>query len=524
MRGLCRIPCWGRFFFIVVGCWCVVAQVSARLVADEEPSPFERGFQSIQAKDAKQHVHTLASDTFEGRHTGTRGGHAASVYIAQQLRKYSLQSAVSTTTYFQEFGNESRNVLGLIPGSDPQLKNEYILIGAHYDHVGYGNNQTSNGPVGYIHNGADDNASGVSAVLEIAEAWHISGERPKRSIILAFWDGEEHGLLGSKNFVANPTCPMNALRCIINMDMVGRFKEETGIELTGIRTMVGLRNRVSEHNRQTNLRFKFSWIVEDNSDHWTFYERKVPFVMPFTGFHDDYHRPSDDVDKVNYDGIQNIARWMYGLTRDLANDPDLPRFRDASFQENAEVQKQREVALPPSEPRLALTLSPSDAGPGRVVAQVYPLTSAAFAGLQAGDRIVKFGDHEIKPETNLTGLILRSSSPVKIHYRRKGSDETRRAQVPLTGNPIRIGINWRDDPVEPHMVAINLLEAGSPAGEAGLKVHDRILAVNGQPFKSSAECRDLLLKSQSPISLLIEREGRTREVSLTIPADEAKQE
>ncbi len=517
MRNLCR-P--GRAMWHAV-LWCVVGCFSATIQAQEEPSPFERGFQSIQAKDARQHVETLASDTFEGRHSGTRGGHAASVYIAQQLRKCDLQSPVSATTYFQEFGNECRNILALLPGSDPELKKEFILIGAHYDHVGYGSAQTSNGPVGYIHNGADDNASGVSAVLEIAQAWHVSGERPKRSIIFALWDSEEHGLLGSKHWIANPTCSLAVLRCIVNMDMVGRLKEDSTLEVTGIRTMAGLRRRLSNHNQQTNIRFNYSWAVEDNSDHWPFYERRIPFMMPFSGFHDDYHKPSDDVHKVSFEGIEKIARWMYSVTRDVASDPQLPKFREAALRENPDLQKQQETPLPQSEPRLALQFSPADAGPGRVVARVFPQTSAAFVGLRQGDRIVRFGEHDIHPETNLTGLILRSSSPVNIFFQRQGMEKPQRVQVPLVGKPIRIGINWRDDPAEPGVVAVNLLETGSPADVAGLKVNDRILQINDQDFANSDECRDMLLKSASPISVLIEREGRFKKLAIEIPEDPA---
>ncbi len=257
--------------------------------------------------------------------------------------------------------------------------------------------------------------------------------------------------------------------------------------------------------------------VEDNSDHWPFYERKIPFIMPFTGFHDDYHRPSDDVDKVNYAGIQKIARWMYGNSRALANAPELPRFRDAAFQETPEVQKQREAPLPPAEPRLALTLGPADTGPGRAIAQVFPQTAAAVVGLQPGDRIVRFGDSEITPQSNLAGLILGATSPVKIHVVRPGQEKPLRVQVPLVGKPIRIGINWREDQAEPGVVAISLLEEGSPAEVAGLKFNDRILQVNGQDFKSGEECRDLMLKSPSPIPLLVERQGQLRTLTIDVP-------
>lgn len=508
---------------IAMCCWVVAVLAGGNLAAAEEDDAFQLGVNSILAKDVQQHIHTLASDTFEGRNAGSRGGHAAGIYIAQQLRKSNLTSSVSATTYFQDFGNECRNILGLLPGSDPKLKNEYILIGAHYDHVGYGTAETSNGPVGFIHNGADDNASGVSTVLEIAQAWHVSGERPKRSIIFALWDSEEHGLLGSKHWLAHPTCQLSALRCIVNMDMVGRLKD-TGMEVTGIRTLPGLRRLLSEQNRQTNIKLNFSWIVEDNSDHWPFYERKIPFIMPFTGFHDDYHKPSDDVDKVNYAGIQNIARWMYGNSRALANAPELPRFRDAAFQETPAVQQQREAPLPAAEPRLALTLSAADAGPGRVIARVYPQTAPAFVGLQAGDRIIKFGDTDVAPQTNLAGLILQSTSPVRIQAIRTGQEKPLRVLLPLVGKPIRVGINWREDVAEPGVVSVSLLEVGSPAEVAGLKLNDRILQVNGENFKTGEDCRKLLLESPSPLPILIERHGQLKTLTIDVPELTAKAE
>lgn len=542
MRSLWKLPEGGSFSnrsvcerspSFLSNCWrsavptilwsCAALLAAGQIWAAEEGTPYQAGFNSILAKDVQQHVHTLASDTFEGRNAGSRGGHAAGIYIAHQLRKANLSSCVSATTYFQDFGNDCRNILGLLHGSDPKLRNEFILIGAHYDHVGYGTSETSNGPVGFIHNGADDNASGVSTVLEIAQAWHLSGERPKRSIIFALWDSEEHGLLGSKHWLANPTCPLSSLRCIVNMDMVGRL-QDSGMEVTGIRTLPGLRRMLTEQNEQTNIKLNFSWTVEDNSDHWPFYERKIPFIMPFTGFHDDYHKPSDDVNKVNYTGIQNIARWMYGNSRALANASELPRFRDAAFQENPEVQKQREAPLPATEPRIAMTLAPADAGRGRAIARVFPQTAPAFVGLRSGDRIIRFGDSEITPQTNLAGLILRSTSPVWIHAVRPGQEKPLRVQVPLLGKPVRIGINWREDAAEPGVVAINLLEAGSPAEVAGLKFNDRILQVNGENFKSGEECRKLLLESPSPLPLLIERQGLLRTLTIDIPELAAKAE
>src|SRR5207247_2064991 len=123
------------------------------------------------ADELLDHVSFLADDVLEGRETGSRGGRAAGGYLAEQLRKTGLTPMGDSGSYFQAFGSGSRNLLGLVEGSDPDLKHDVIVIGAHYDHVGYGNRRNSYGPFGYIHNGADDNASGVSALLELADAF-----------------------------------------------------------------------------------------------------------------------------------------------------------------------------------------------------------------------------------------------------------------------------------------------------------------------------------------------------------------
>src|SRR5581483_3518130 len=138
-----------------------------------------------------------------------RGGHAAAVYLAQQFEKYKLAGGASPTSYFQVFSNQYRNLLGLLEGSDPTLREQVIVVSAHYDHVGYGNSQNSYGPIGFIHNGADDNASGDAGLLELVEAFTKLEQRPKRTILFAMWDGEEGGLLGSKHWVANPTLPLS---------------------------------------------------------------------------------------------------------------------------------------------------------------------------------------------------------------------------------------------------------------------------------------------------------------------------
>ena len=190
-------------------------------------------------------------------------------------------------TYFQSFNGASRNILGLVEGSDPQLKQQVILLGAHYDHVGYGRANNSFGPCGYIHNGADDNASGVAGLLEVVDAVKQLPTPPKRSILFALWDGEEQGLLGSRHWVGRPTVALSRVAVAINMDMIGRLQESAALEVYGTRTAAGLRRLVSEANGEAKRwTIDFDWKLKSDSDHWPFYERRIPILMFHTGLHE----------------------------------------------------------------------------------------------------------------------------------------------------------------------------------------------------------------------------------------------
>ena len=216
-------------------------------------------------------------------------------------------------TFAQSFQNGSyRNLLAVLEGSDPELKQEYVLVGAHYDHVGYGTSRNSRGPWGRIHNGADDNASGVSGVLETAQALTLLDQPPKRSILFAFWDGEEKGILGSKYWGSQPTVPLRAVTMAFNADMIGRLRSET-LHVFGTRTAPGMRRWLSESNQLTDLRLDFSWELKAHSDHYPLVEHGIPALMLHTGLHDDWHRPSDDVDKINHEGISATTRLLFSL-------------------------------------------------------------------------------------------------------------------------------------------------------------------------------------------------------------------
>jgi len=468
---------------------------------------------TITADTIRQHVQVLASDTFEGREAGTRGGRAASIYLRQSLEKSGLGGGAANGSFFQEFGYEYRNVLAWLPGSDPQLAHEVIVVGAHYDHVGYGSRATSNGPIGYIHNGADDNASGTATLLEVAKSLAQRKAPLPRSILFAFWDAEEKGLLGSRHWIAHPTVSLDRVRLMVNLDMVGRLRENR-LQVFGSRTAPGLRRILSRNNRDTDLLFDFTRELPDNSDHYPFLERRIPIVMPFTGYHDEYHRPSDDVHTLNFEGTARITRWLVATLQDLAELPELPPFREACFQEAAQSQPPA-IAEVPSRSRLGISWDRQDLAPGRLITRVAPGSPAESAGLRVGDRLLKFGDIELDETIDLRTLIL--AAPVEIALTVQPadtSDEPVVRTVRLAGGPVRLGVHWLEDAAEPGTLILDRVDPGLPAALAGLKVGDRVHTVNGERFADGHAFREQTLSVHERLSLSIEREGRMREVEL----------
>ena len=234
----------------------------------------------------------------------------------------------------------------MLPGDDPSLEREVIVVGAHYDHVGYGKSSNSRGPHGQIHNGADDNASGTSAVLEIIEAFAKSGLKTRRSILFAFWDAEERGLVGSKYWISHPTVPIDRVKLDITIDMVGRLRDERLLVL-GTRSGYGLRRMLCS-SVGDSLSLDFSWELSANSDHWPFLEHGIPIALVHTGLHSDYHRPTDDVEKINRAGMREVCRYLFTAVVHVANADRLPTFRNAARRENDKMRRDLERPLPAS--------------------------------------------------------------------------------------------------------------------------------------------------------------------------------
>ena len=289
----------------------------------------------------------LADDTFEGREAGSRGGRAAGLYVVKQIEATGLPGAAGKGSYYQPFGSGYSNILALLEGSDPALKDQYIIVSAHYDHVGYGTRRNSYGPIGLIHNGADDNASGVALLIEVIEAFVRLGHPPKRSVLFAFWDGEEKGLLGSAHWVSQPTIPLDHVALVINADMVGRARGGK-LEVFGSRSIAGMRRLFSAENDDPNLTIEFPWEVKTNSDHYTFYKQQIPAMLIHTGLHDDYHRPSDDIEKINSDGIRQIAQLVFHVVDQAADAERLAGFRSRSQSETPAAQREVERLVGPA--------------------------------------------------------------------------------------------------------------------------------------------------------------------------------
>jgi len=476
------------------------------LAIGEEADLLSASLDSITTDELKRHVNFLASDTLEGREAGTQGGYAAAAYIVQTLRQAGIRPASSDGDFYQTFAPNFRNILAVIPGGDPKLSDEYVLLGAHYDHVGYGTTFNSRGPIGVVHNGADDNASGTASVLEVAQALTLLKPAPRRSILIVLWDGEEKGLLGSRQYVVQPVVPVSKIRFHINADMIGRLRPRK-FELYGWRTAPGLRQFIARQNTD-GMDVDFTYEYRPDSDHWPFFERGVPSLMLHTGRHDDYHRPTDDVDRINLDGIRDISRLTLRLTVAAASHDELPPFRPAAREEASSLSRLLAAAASPPE-------SPSRLGVNydgtlsrdRIIrlTRIVPGGAAERGGLKVGDDILEFGGRRVADFPDFRTLVVTAASPVTVRVRRDGSEES--LTLTLDGNPVVYGFSWRRDDAEPDSIVVTQVVPGSPADLSGLQPADRILLVDGRFPATDDGFRSILAEARAPLAVRLERRG-----------------
>lgn len=392
--------------------------------------------QIITTESIKKHIEFLASDKLEGRGTSTVGEQKAAKYIAKQFKKAglkpmgSLKGADSAKReWFHRFeyakitnphGNDdpnapkqkSQNVVGFLDNGA-----EYtIVVGAHYDHLGRGldKNSLDPNPDGKIHNGADDNASGTSGVIELARHFSKNGKKEPFNFLFMCFSGEELGLLGSKKFIEYPTFPLEKVNYMLNMDMIGRYRDEKGLMVQGIGTS-SLWGKMIEVLRP-DLK-----IVTDSSgigpsDYTSFYLKGLPVLGFFTGQHTDYHKPSDDFDKIDVVGEKRVLDFAVRLIEGTCTFPKL------DFQQTKQPQTQARSF------KVTMGVMPDYAydKKGMRVDGVTDGRPAAKAGIKTGDVIIKIGDLDIENVYSYMDALgkFKKGETTKVVVRRGSEDVT----------------------------------------------------------------------------------------------------
>jgi Zn-dependent M28 family amino/carboxypeptidase len=311
-----------------------------------------RGAATISEASLRKHLSVIAADSMMGRNTPSRGLEMTALYIAQHFRAAGLEPGGDKGTFLQRYtlsqgrtqatGSTGRskiveppatapNVVGIIDGTDAVLKNEYVVFSAHMDHVGVNSSSASDS----IWNGADDDASGTVAVMELAKAFSV--DRPRRSLIFLTVSGEEKGLLGSRWFTEHTPVPIKQIVADVNMDMIGRNWRDTIVAIGREHSDLGatLQRVNAAHPELQMTAIGDLWPMENfyfRSDHFNFARRGVPILFFFNGVHADYHRPSDSAEKIDYEKESRIVRLIFFLGQDVANRTDRPKWNEESYQ------------------------------------------------------------------------------------------------------------------------------------------------------------------------------------------------
>lgn len=278
--------------------------------------------QNLQVRgNLRKHVYTLATDSMLGRRAGSLQGQKAAYYIMSQFSEIGIEKAVSDEngdTYFKRFifrGNQYANIIGALPGTDEALKNEIVIIGAHYDHIGFKQFMGDT----LVYNGADDNASGVAVLIELARELKRHEDRLKRTIVFVAFDAEEMGLLGSRVILS--TFNEQPVKLMINLDMVGWYFGGA-LHVRGAATFRDGYVLVNsfEPPEKLNVRIpRYDMNKEFASDHYYFRKAGIPALYLTTGLKSPYHKTGDDAEKLDYEGMEMITEYLNGLTMAIGN-------------------------------------------------------------------------------------------------------------------------------------------------------------------------------------------------------------
>ena len=355
--------------------------------------------QQIDAVKVKKHISFLASDDLNGRGTGTADEKKAAEYIAKQFAEIKLQPKGEKGTYLQgyEFTEPANphattdtagkkrtltNVIGFLDNGAKQT----IVIGGHYDHLGLGHdgNSLDANPKEKIHNGADDNASGTAGVIELARYYSNNNKKELYNFLFICFSGEELGLFGSKQYCENPVVPLTDVNVMINMDMIGRLEPTSRkLMIYGVGTAPEFVNLIASIKTTMNIMTDSAGVGP--SDQTSFYLKDIPVLHFFTGQHSDYHKPSDDVDKVNIEGEKEVLEFIVNTISEIEKLPKLKFLKTRSAKSDTPAFK------------VTLGIMPDYmfSGIGVHIDGVTEGKPAFKAGLLKGDVVVKLGEHTV---------------------------------------------------------------------------------------------------------------------------------
>lgn len=387
----------------------------------------------VNKEALRDHIEYLASDKLKGRLTGSKGEKKAARYIEKEFKKLELQPYLGGS-FLQKFdysvklnahsesetiSNTGTNVIGYLNNNAKKT----IIIGAHYDHLGRNehNNSTLANSKGQIHNGADDNASGVAAVLEIARILSQNEEIEDANFAFALFSGEEDGLIGSKKLAEEIAFQNTPVVAMLNMDMIGRLNKNKELTVGGVGTSPIFGELVNQY-KPAGFNLAIDSSGTGPSDHTSFYLKNIPVLFFFTGTHEDYHKPTDDVERINFDGQKRIVNYVRGIARELSLQDEIP-FTETSSSSNTRAAAAYKVTLGIM-PNYA-----SEGENGLIVDGVMEGRPGEEAGLKQGDVITQIGDCPVKEIYSYMECLakIEPGTTLEVKYIRNGEAKTGKA-------------------------------------------------------------------------------------------------
>ena len=349
--------------------------------------------ENVSFNGLRSTVSYLASDDLQGRLAGSEGEKKAAAFIADQFSQLGLKPEIQVFDYSVKLNphdeNSSKKVTANnVVGYLDNKASKTIVIGAHYDHLGRNehNNSTLMNSHGQIHNGADDNASGVAAVLELARIYSQNKKKENANYVFALFSGEEDGLMGSKTLAPKLKEKHPNVVTMINLDMVGRLNKDKDLTVGGVGTSPIFGEMIKKY-KPAGMNIAIDSSGVGPSDHTSFYLQDIPVLFLFTGTHSDYHKPSDDTEKINFDGLRMITQYVLGMTNELSEAQNVPFTKTKMTQTKV---------VPKYKVSLGVMPSYADTKDGLHIDGVTENRPAHQAGILTGDILTKIGNCEVK--------------------------------------------------------------------------------------------------------------------------------